>query len=140
MFSPLAYGGAIIVGLAILGASAGVTILVNQEGEFHNGELVALLSFSTFLSAVMGAQMYRRDLAGSTLVGALAGALSVMSFFAVPFYVMTQFGYEPPTRQVLTMFVVIAPLIAFAISGAGTMVLAGGVRRYRAEHGMVHAP
>lgn len=140
MLSPYAYGGAVILGLTILGASAGVSLLVNHEGAVSNGELIAVLAFAPFLSAIMGAQMFRRDMAGSTLVGGLAGALSVMAFFALPFLVLVQFGYDAPSPHVMTMFLGIAPMVSFAISSAGTLLLAGGVRRYRAEHGLKHAP
>lgn len=138
--SPLLYGAFVIVGLGVLGASAGVAVLVSQEGNISGTDLVLLFFLSAFLSSAMGAQMYRRDLGGSTLVGALAGGLSVLAFFAVPFLVLTYHGFEPPTPRVMSMFLGVAPLVTFGISGIGTMVLAGGVRRYREKHGMVHAP
>jgi hypothetical protein len=138
--SPLYYGAFVVVGLTVLGASAGVAVLVSQEGIVTGSELVALFVVAMFLASVMGAQMYRRDLEGSTLVGALAGGLSVLAFFAVPFYVLTTFGYAAPSARVVGMFLGVAPIIAFGMSGAGTMVLAGGVKRYRERFGMVHAP
>jgi hypothetical protein len=138
--SPLLYGAFVVVGLAVLGASAGVATLVSQDGNISGAELVLLFFLATFLAAAMGAQMYRRDLEGSTLVGALAGGLAVLSFFAVPFFVLTLNGFEAPSARVMTMFLGVAPFVAFAVSGAGTLVLAGGVRRYRERHGMAHAP
>ena len=138
--SPLLYGAFVVAGLVVLGASAGVTVLVNQEGSFSMGQLVALFFCGIFLASAMGAQMYRRDLAGSVLVSALSGGLALLAFFGVPFWLLTYYGFEAPSPRVMGTFLLVVPLVAFGLSGAGAMFLVEGVKRYRSRFGMLHAP
>lgn len=140
MVSPAAYGAFVILSLAVLGASAGLVVFVQTEGTFAAGHLVAVFFVATFVASAMGAQMYRRDLAGSVLVGAAAGASGVLAFFAAPFYWLTRVGFEPPAPGVLGVFLIVAPLVEAALAGGGALFLREGVRRYRARHGLVHAP
>ena len=42
--------------------------------------------------------------------------------------------------QGFVTLLVVPPLVVGASGAAGTLFLAGGVRRYREKHGLVHAP
>jgi hypothetical protein len=73
-------------------------------------------------------------------VAGLAGGLGTMAFFGVPFFVLTWHGFEAPSPRVLGTSLLVVPLIAFGLSAAAATFLVEGVKRYRGEHGRVHAP
>jgi hypothetical protein len=130
---------AILGTLGVLAAAAGAA--VRLAGDLSMGELVALLFVATFLASASATQLYRRALPGSTLLGALAGAWSVLAYFAAPFFLLPALGIlTAPDAHAISTFMVVAPLVCAALSAMGTLVLQQGVRRYRARHGLVHVP
>ncbi|MFA5861701.1 MAG: hypothetical protein WDA16_08395 [Candidatus Thermoplasmatota archaeon] len=126
-----------IGGMTMLGASAGVTVLL--AGAVTPAELGALFFVSTFVTCGLSMQLYRRGLGHSTFVGAASGALAVLAFFVPPTLEALGHGHSID-RQAALMLLLVAPLTAGALSGAGTLLLANGVKRYRAQNGMTHAP
>lgn len=124
-------------GLTVLGASAGAAIVLTDT--FSPVAFAVTLFLAIFLSCGFAMQLYRRGLDYSVLVGGLAGFLSVFAFFAAPVAVSLAQGvtYE---LQGLLLLLVVPPLVTGASAAFGTLFLMGGVKRYRAKHGMVHAP
>lgn len=126
-----------ILGLTVLGGSAGAAFVLT--GIFDGAVFAAVLFAAMFLSCGMAMQLYRRGQDYSTLVGGLSGGLSVLAFFAVP---IAASGLQGGVLDVqgVAMLLVVAPLVTGGLSAAGTLFLASGVRRYRARHGLRHAP
>jgi hypothetical protein len=125
--------------LGVLAAAAGATMRL--AGDLGMGELVAVLFVATFLGSASATQLFRRGLPGSTLLGALAAGTAVLAYFAFPFLALSTLGVlTPPDAHAMATFLVVAPLVAAALGAMGAIVLQQGVRRYRAKHGLVHAP
>jgi hypothetical protein len=124
-------------GLALLGGAGGALGLalgVSAAG------FAAAFFVATFLASGLAMQLYRRGSDRAVLVGSVSGALSMLAFFAVPIGASAATGVGDVDEAAAVMLLVVAPLAAGGIAGAGTLVLTDGVRRYRAQHGMRHAP
>lgn len=153
------------IGLGVLGASAGLVLLAAPPdflaAAAGAGAFLGSVFFvAVFLSCAFALQIYRRrgvsiplsgtaPLAGSRvgprgldaspLVASASSALALFAFFAAPFALDLSRGV-PLDEQGALLLLVVVPLLAAAVSGAGALVLAGGVERYRAQHGLRHAP
>lgn len=133
-----AWTAGILIGLPTASALA-ANALYPKRGGFDTPEFVALLFLATMAASVSAAQMYRRRLGHPTIVGALAGAFSVFAFFGAILGRMALVldGLDPPG---VVMLLLVAPVVAGAMSALGTIHLEAGVRRYRRRHGSIHAP
>jgi hypothetical protein len=127
----------VVAGLTVLGASAGAAIVLTDH--FTPAAFSAILFGAIFLTSGLAMQLYRRGHDYSTLVGGLAGLLSMLAFFGTPIAVMLARGDALPTGAVAVLLVVPA-LVNGAACAGGTLFLAHGVKRYRAKNGLVHAP
>lgn len=127
----------ILVGLPLLAASAGATLIASGLA-FGNIEFAALLFLAVFLAAGLALQVYRRDLGRPTYLAAGASALAVFAFFAAALWVGA--GEGGVDARAAWLLLLAAPLAAGGIAGAGALVLARGVDAYRQEHGRIHAP
>src|SRR5581483_4394254 len=122
------WGAGTIVGLAILGASAGAAIVL--PGGFSPGAFAATLFIAIFLASGFAMQLYRRGLDHAVLVGGLAGFAGVFAFFALPIGIELSDGTALDMTGVATLLIV-PPLVAGARAAGGTLFLARGVKRYR---------
>lgn len=126
-----------VAGLAVLGASAGAAIVL--PGSFTPAAFAAIMFGGIFLASGLAMQLYRRGHDYAVLVGGLSGFLGMFLFFATPIGVMLARGDGMPMGDVSLLLVVPALATGGAAAG-GTLFLAHGVKRYRAKHGLVHAP
>jgi hypothetical protein len=122
--------GMLLAGAA--GAYAWFSMATFREPAFA-GMLFLVIVAASFL----GAQAHRRGFRGAALTGAWSGGLGVLGFFGVPFLMWYDEGLD---LAALAVIVGIALAFAAACSAGGAYFLARGVDRYRAEHGMAHAP
>jgi len=126
-----------VAGLGILGAALGAGLVLT--GHFDGAVFASVLFGTVFLSAGMSMQLYRRGADYSVLVGGLSGFAATFGFFATPIIVRAaQEGFGDPYGTAILC--IVAPLVAGALSGGGTLYLVQGVKRYRAKNGLVHAP
>ena len=104
--------------------------------------LGGLVFVDLFLASALGAQVYRRGGRGAPLVGAGSGALFVLGFFGTILGIgaWQDGGLRSLDVPAAVIFLAVAPVMLAALSAGGTLFLADGVRRYRAEHGLKHAP
>lgn len=123
------------VGMATLGLAGGGLMLATEA--FTMPAMVAALFVDLFVASALAVQVHRRGLGRPTLVGGLAGGIGILAFFLVPLWPPFAAGADVAGEVTLLVF---APLVAGALSAGGSLFLARGVDRYRAEHGLVHAP
>lgn len=136
MDEPAAWWIALLVGLPLLGASAG-TLVALGAWHYTPAALAGTFFVAAFLSSGLALQAYRRALGRPELLAGASGGLGVLAFFGAALALGPGVDADPLAALVLLGA---APVAAGAIAAAGASVLAKGVDRYRAEHGMRHAP
>lgn len=124
-----------LLGCALLGAAGGALVLA--QGSLTEAQFAAAMFVAMFVGPAMGLQLYRRGLGKATATAGACGALAVLAFFAIP--VGASFGPDTDLGAI-SLFLVVAPMVAGAVSAGGALFLARGVDRYRSEHGLKHAP
>ena len=109
-------------------------------GTFREPAFAGMLFLVIVAASFLGAQAYRRGLRWAVPTGGLSAAMGILGFFAVPL--------GPPLLDpdsgidlgAVAFLVGVAAAFAVACAAGGAYFLSRGVDRYRAEHGMVHAP
>ena len=133
--SGLALFGATLAGAIYAAPPAFIQTQVGAESF-----LAGLLFFILFLAPALAMQLYRRGHDHSTLVGGLGGAAFTFTFFGSIVAMSSVQAAGQLDVGASIMFVIVAPLIVGGLSASGTLYLARGVERYRAENGLKHAP
>jgi len=126
-----------VAGLTVLGGSAGAAVVLTDH--LSPAAFAATMFAAIFLACGFAMQLYRRGHDYATLVGGLAGFLGTFAFFATPTAVDLAQGQSFPAAD-LAMLLIVPALAAGALCAGGTLFLMRGVKRYRAKHGMIHAP
>lgn len=124
-------------GLGMLLAGAAGAYVLFAFAPFREPAFAAMLFVDMLAASFLGAQAHRRGLRGAVPTGALAGGLGILGFFAVPLALYADAGVDVGA---VLFLVGAASLFGVACGAGGTCFLARGVDRYRAEHGMRHAP
>lgn len=136
-----------VAGLFLLGAVAGSTVGVAPPAFAATAVgarvfLALSIFLVVFLACAFALQIYRRrsrfgsrDVRLAVATAALSAWSAAFAFFGAP--LAAQGGATTPE---IIAFLVAAPLLAGALSAGGTAFLARGVDKYRAAHGMAHAP
>lgn len=144
MDDAIAWAAGTVGGLTLLGAAGGLGLLVAPpallatEGGAE-GAIGAAFFVAVFVACGLAMQIFRRGKPWSALVGASAAGLALLAFFGAPFAIDAARGDAVPARDALVLMLVL-PTLAALVAAAGTLLLADGVKRYRAKHGLAHAP
>jgi hypothetical protein len=126
---------ALPAGMAAAGAAVGTAWL--RLGTFREPQLAGLLAVAVVLACGFALQMYRRGMPRAVLAGGLGAGCAILGFFGAPIALAWNGGVDAAAAL---LFIVLLPLVAAGTAAGGTAYLARGVDRYRAQHGMAHAP
>ena len=122
--------GAFLAGLA----GAYVTF---TSATFREPALAAMLFVAIVAGSFLGVRAHRHGLRLAVPTGALSSGLAVVGFFLTPVLLWWDDGIHLGT---IGLVAAVAFAFATTCSALGTAFLARGVDRYRARHGMIHAP
>lgn len=130
-----------LAGLGAVGAVAGLNAFWLRW--LGPTSLVLVIAAGVLVAPLLAVQLYRRHGRAALAVGlgAASGALALLAFFGAPFLRWAlPSGFQGVDLEAVTLALLVFPLGTGAFAGLGTLILVDGVRRYRARHGLVHAP
>lgn len=124
--------GAGLVGLVALG-----------QGWLGPRSLVAYLFAIPFVAATLAGHHYRHhgEARAAVALGMASGFAAQSALFGFPVLAAgLQVGFAEIDLAAVVIVLVAIPLAMSAVAGLGAAILVRGVARYRARHGLVHAP
>ena len=127
----------LVLGTGLVGYAAIEAMLLGARS------FVVFLFAVPFVAATLAAHHYRHHGASTMAValGAASGFFAQASLLGLPLLLVgLEEGFGQFDVPAVTLMLLVVPLAMGAVSGLGTAVLVHGVKRYRARHGMVHAP